>query len=361
MEFGIFSNGFRRHTSAGKTYDEDIAEIVLADRLGFRDAYISEHHGEPPYINAVDTIPVPELMMCKAAGLTQRIRMGAAIKLIHLHHPLDVAIQAAVTQHMLGNRFIFGFGSGFPSPLFSEERGLAYGDRHARLRESLDFIAKCWTEDAPFDWNGAYWRAKGVVALPKPDSLPPMATATDSDGMIEMAAAKGWTLLSAFLEPAAHVRRKADKYAAAGAAAGHAAPRRNITASRIVYIADSERQAIEEMRPAVTYEVGVQAQRGFLTMMKTVYKIDVPNDESAIEALVEAGFYILGDPDSVAAKIEAFYRATGGFGTFLMVTGKAWATAEHRARSMRRFMEEVAPQLRHLDPGSEAVPATAAS
>src|SRR4030088_1763072 len=114
MEFGIFSNGFRPHTTASQTYEEDLSEIVLADQLGFRDAYISEHHGEAVYIDKVDTLPVPELLMCKAAGLTKRIRMGAAVKLIHLAHPVDTAIQAAVTDHVVGRgRFIFGFGSGF--------------------------------------------------------------------------------------------------------------------------------------------------------------------------------------------------------------------------------------------------------
>jgi hypothetical protein len=68
MEFGIFSNGFRPHTTASQTYEEDLAEIVLADQLGYRDAYISEHHGEPVYIGKVDTLPVPELLMCKAAA-----------------------------------------------------------------------------------------------------------------------------------------------------------------------------------------------------------------------------------------------------------------------------------------------------
>ena len=141
MEFGVFSNGFRPHTTASQTYEEDLSEIVLADRLGFRDAYISEHHGEPVYIDTIDTLPVPELLMCKAAGLTTRIRMGAAVKLIHLAHPVDTAIQAAVTDHVVGGgRFIFGFGSGFPNPLFANERGLSHEDRHARLRESLDLI-----------------------------------------------------------------------------------------------------------------------------------------------------------------------------------------------------------------------------
>src|SRR6202795_1689103 len=123
MEFGIFSNGFRPHTTASQTYDEDLAEIVLADQLGFRDAYISEHHGEPVYIDKVDTLPVPELLMCKAAALTKRIRMGSAVKLIHLAHPVDTAIQAAVTDHVVGGgRFIFGFRPGLPPPPAPRER-----------------------------------------------------------------------------------------------------------------------------------------------------------------------------------------------------------------------------------------------
>ena len=67
--------------------------------------------------------------------------------------------------------------------------------------------------------------------------------------------------------------------------------------------------------------------------------------------------YLLGDPDSVAAKIREFYDASGGFGTFLIVAGKDWATREKRARAMTRFMEEVAPQLRHLEPEDENIAA----
>jgi limonene 1,2-monooxygenase len=353
MEFGIFSNGFRPHTSAGRTYDEDIAEIVLADQLGFRDCYISEHHGEPPYIDRVDTIPVPELLMCKAAALTKNIRLGAAVKLIHLHHPVDVAVQAAVTDHLIGNnRFIFGFGSGFNAPLFSEERGLTYDDRHARLQESLEVVLKCWAAKEPFDWNGKYWKSKGIVALPKPvaGASIPMATATDSEYMLTAAAERGYTLISAFLEPAPKLKAKAAKYVEIARAAGHLNPRKNITASRIVYIAKTKQQAMDEIRAAVTYEVSVQAERGFLKMLKSHFNVDVPNDSNAIDALVEAGLYVLGDADQVAEKIKGFYDAAGGFGTFLIVTGKDWADRERRARSMTAFMEQVAPQLRPLEP-----------
>src|SRR5439155_4646814 len=168
MEFGLFSNGFRPHTTAAATYEEDLQDLIVADELGFRDAWISEHHGEPVYVDKVDTLPIPELLMCKAAGLTKRIRMGPAVKVIHLYHPVDTAIQAAVTDHVTGGRYMFGFGSGFPSPLFSEERGLPYDQRHPRLMEALDLILRCWSAKEPFDWDGAHWQAKAVTALPRP-------------------------------------------------------------------------------------------------------------------------------------------------------------------------------------------------
>jgi hypothetical protein len=51
--------------------------------------------------------------------------------------------------------------------------------------------------------------------------------------------------------------------------------------------------------------------------------------------------------------IREFYEASGGFGTLLIATGKDWATREKRARSMKLFMEHVAPQLRDLEPVRE--------
>jgi limonene 1,2-monooxygenase len=356
MEFGIFSNGFRPHTTASATYEEDLAEIVLADQLGFRDAFISEHHGEQVYIDKVDTLPVPELLMCKAAGLTKRIRMGAAVKLIHLHHPVDTAMQAAVTDHLIGgSRFIFGFGSGFPSPLFADERGLSFADRHERLRESLDLILKCWTADEPFDWNGKHWRGKGIVATPRPLVLPhmPMATATDTPAMIELAGARGYTLLTAQLEPPASIRKKADMYLRAAKAAGRAAPLNNITTARYVYLADSRREAMDDLRADINYELGYQMKRGLIRVITSSYGLKLKSDTVAFDELEEAGIYCLGDPHTVARQLRQFYDDCGGFGTLLIVAGKKWASREKVYRSMRLFMDHVAPQLRDLVPARD--------
>jgi alkanesulfonate monooxygenase SsuD/methylene tetrahydromethanopterin reductase-like flavin-dependent oxidoreductase (luciferase family) len=352
MEFGIWSNGFRLHTTAAQTYEEDLREIVLADQLGFKVAFISDHHGEQIYVDKVDTLPVSELLMCKAAALTKQIRMGAAVKVIHLQHPVDVAIQATVSDHVIGDgRFIFGFGSGFASPMFSLERGLSYEDRHERLLESLEFIQKCWASKEPFDWNGKHWKGKGVIATPPPvnNGTIPMATATETDSMIRMAGERGYILLTAN-EPPHLLKRKTDIYRSAALAAGRKNPLRNIANARFIYVTDSKAKGIQDLKPAVTVELQFQVARGLFKMLTQLNKWDIDENTVTLEQLVELGWYIIGTPYEVAERLTNIYTDAGGFGTLLMITGKSWADRERRLSSMRLFMEEVAPQLRHLEP-----------
>jgi alkanesulfonate monooxygenase SsuD/methylene tetrahydromethanopterin reductase-like flavin-dependent oxidoreductase (luciferase family) len=180
-----------------------------------------------------------------------------------------------------------------------------------------------------------------------------MATATDTPAMIDLAGARGYTLLSAQLEPAAFLRRKADRYARAAKAAGRAQPLGNITAARYVYLADSRREAVDDLRADITYELGFQTKRGLIKMLRSNYDLQFKGDEVSFDQLAEAGFYCLGDPDTVARQLREFYEAAGGFGTLLIVAGKDWATREKRRRSLQLFMQEVAPKLRDLTPVRE--------
>ncbi len=111
----------------------------------------------------------------------------------------------------------------------------------------------------------------------------------------------------------------------------------------------------------MAYEVSVQAQRGFLKHLKAIYDLDIPNDARAIDVLAEAGIYLVGDAQQVTRQLKDFYVASGGFGTLLIVAGKAWATTEKRHASMRAFMSDVAPRLREFEAtmSSEALRATA--
>jgi alkanesulfonate monooxygenase SsuD/methylene tetrahydromethanopterin reductase-like flavin-dependent oxidoreductase (luciferase family) len=83
MRFGIFSNGQRLKNSF-VSYDEDVREIVIADRLGFAEAWISEHTGQTWMPHAV---PAAELLISRAASLTEKILMGPAVRRISLYTP----------------------------------------------------------------------------------------------------------------------------------------------------------------------------------------------------------------------------------------------------------------------------------
>ena len=87
----------------------------------------------------------------------------------------------------------------------------------------------------------------------------PMATATDTPDMIDLAGARGYTLLSAQLEPAPFHPQEGGSLRARGHAPP-AIPRRcdKITVARYVYLADSRREAMDDLRPAITYELGFQ-------------------------------------------------------------------------------------------------------
>ncbi len=120
-----------------------------------------------------------------------------------------------------------------------------------------------------------------------------MATATDTEAMIELAGQRGYTLLCAQLEPATLIRKKADRYARAAKTAGRARPLDAITVARYVHLADSRSEAMDDLRPAITYELGFQMKRGLTRILTSSYGLQFKDDEVSFDRLAEAGVYFL--------------------------------------------------------------------
>src|SRR5665213_2752999 len=148
MEFGLFSNGQRRNPIAKASYDADLAEIVLADDLGMKEGWISEHGTFVPF-QAPDQLPCADLFICKAAAQTTQIRLGPGIRPLPFFHPLQVATEAAVCDHLTGGRYMAGFGLGIGAG--GGQRGVLPASQRAMVREAIDLILKAWTATEPFD------------------------------------------------------------------------------------------------------------------------------------------------------------------------------------------------------------------
>jgi limonene 1,2-monooxygenase len=346
VRFGIFSNGWRHATVPADTYDIDLNELIAADSLGFDEAWVSEHIGGPN----PDVVAVPELLIAKASGLTSQIKLGCAVRLLPLYHPIDVAASAAMCDQLLRGRYLFGFGPGIPFTGNMEKRGLIRDDRHAMVKESMELILRCWRSPEPFDWDGRFWRGTEISIDPKPfqSPHPPLAIASASEDMVRMAARNGWRLMISHHDPAPAVRDRAAVYAEEAGWVGETAGREGVTVARSIYVGESTRAARHEFRHDLEVHLGEQkrfnphAIRPFLTE-------DANVDDLTPAQAMENGMFTVGDPDHVVDRLAGFVHETGGFGTLLLVMGKDWGPQEGRERSMRLFIEEVAPRLVGLE------------
>ena len=345
MEFGIFSNGERGNQLAADTFDEDMFEVVVADRLGMTEAWISEHPWLP---KRPDVVCSADMFIVKAAAITEQIKLGPAVRPIAIYHPLQVAMDAAMADQLTRGRYMFGFGSGDPAIEGMTQRGLGPKDPEllrARMREALDLILRCWDADEPFDYEGAFWQGKGIHPTVKPYQSPHMpigVAATRSGGTAELAGRHGFfPIFSQYDEPE-HIHDLSEAFVAGCRAAGREPHRTDIRACRSVWVSDTTEQAKEELRPSMAPYVA--ALRPILGRRLG------PDVTLDWDWMVDSGFYFVGDPDRVAQLIMRHYEASGGFGTLLLITGKDYGTREQRERSMRLFMDEVAPRLRGLAP-----------
>lgn len=339
MEFGIFSNDRRPARTIGNAWEEDIFEIVTADQLGFRVAWVSEHQSPA------------ELIICKAAGLTKQIRLGSAVRPLAYYHPLQVAIEANACDHLTGGRYQLGVGFGF-YPTNMQQRGLDFSKTREMMHASIDLILKLWTSKEPVDYDGPFWTGKGMVV--KPDTVqkphPPIGIAcAQSVSSAELAGRLGLLPLTGDFIPIERLRKFGDALVAGARTAGRQPRRSDLHATRVIYVADSDKEARDDMRESYAETIRWEIAN---TPHHQVERIPKGGtfDDITFDYLVDTANIFVGSPDTVHRGIVDFYRETGGFGVLMFHAGRDYATREKRARSMRLFMEEVAPRLRHLDP-----------
>ncbi|MGW0636365.1 LLM class flavin-dependent oxidoreductase [Nocardia salmonicida] len=322
---GLFTRLVRydHEQSAGQVYADALAQIGLAERLGFDTAWVAQHHVDP----AEGGLPSPLVFLANAAARFDRIGLGTAIVTLGLEDPIRVAEDAAVLDTLSGGRLELGFGSGGSKSSFAlfdiapEDKQRVYAQKLAAITAAL---------------AGADLVPGRPLHPPVPSLRERTWQASFSAAGAERAGTAGAGLLLSRTQPrdpdVPLDEIQADLIRAYLAALpANATPR--IGASRSVFVADDHGEAQR------------WAQRGALRFLDHLRTAGISDLASTVDEVLRDSY--VGTPDEVAAQLSADSAVTAA--TDLIVQIHPIDPDQRAAlRSIELFATEVAPQLDRL-------------
>ncbi|MEE9276956.1 MAG: LLM class flavin-dependent oxidoreductase [Dehalococcoidia bacterium] len=179
----------RDQTQVKQAYDECIEQVQLADQLGYKTVWFTEHHFLPGFSHS----SAPEEFLAYLAAKTTTIRLGHAIVLLPfaINHPLRVAERVAVLDILSDGRVEIGGGRAI-----SESELSAFGvdpeETRAQWEESLRMLPKMWMEEE-FSWDSELIKIPPRSVTPRPVQRPhpPMSVAATQPATVEFAGKNG--------------------------------------------------------------------------------------------------------------------------------------------------------------------------
>ncbi len=167
MKFGLF---YQLPCAPGQTdvvrYRETIEQIRHGDALGFGCAWLAELHFYKPF----SIMSSPLIVAAAVAQHTERIRLGIAVNLLPLWHPLRSAEDGATVDLLSDGRLEFGVGRG-AIPLHFAGFDASRDESRERFEEALDIIVKAWTTES-FSHQGKFFQVPETSVVPKPLQRP---------------------------------------------------------------------------------------------------------------------------------------------------------------------------------------------
>jgi probable F420-dependent oxidoreductase len=157
---GLYT-GQRAAPSARPQYRDAIALARAAESARFDAFWVSEHHGL-----ADGYLPSPLTVLAGVAANTDRIMLGTGLVVAPLHHPLRIAEDAVVVDHLSSGRLVLGLGVGYVDHEF-RMFGSRWSQRGARLEDTVAVLRRAWTGET-FSFEGRTMSFRDVRVTPRP-------------------------------------------------------------------------------------------------------------------------------------------------------------------------------------------------
>ena len=183
--------------------------------------WLSELHFDPQR----SVLSAPLSIASAIAARTRRIKIGIAVQVLPLCHPLRLAEEGATVDQLSHGRLIFGVGrSGLPRTY--EDYGVSYAESRDRFAEVLDIVEQAWSQPA-VRYDGKYYSFHDIAVTPRPyqQPYPPIRIAAASPDTYPAVEARGLPIFlnarhGSFSEFVPAIREYRAAYEAAGIRAG---------------------------------------------------------------------------------------------------------------------------------------------
>ena len=349
FELGMFEEFWRRkgQTEAG-AFRDAFAQIDAAERHGIDVTWLAELHVNPER----SVLAAPLNIASAIAARTSRMKIGIAVQVLPLCHPLRLAEEVATVDHISGGRLIFGVGrSGFARTY--EAYGVPYAESRERFNEVLEILKKAFTEER-FSYEGRFHTFRNVHLVPKPlqKPFPEIRVAATAYDTYPVIGGEGYPILIAVRqgtmdELAPHIA----KYRAAWAEKGNpGAPRIYLRVP--IYVGETSETARREPEHSImTFyrELGAQ-------IAKTAQLAGVKASENRgarAEALLNVTYeetlaqkVVVGAPEEVADRLMELKESLGLDGILAELNCGGLIPHDRVMSSLRLLGEKVGPRLR---------------
>ncbi len=351
MKFGI--NFFPTVAPDEKTgaafYDECLQLCEQAEELGYSHVKTVEHYFSP----WGGYSPDPVTFLAAAAQRTRRVRLDTGAVIPAFNHPIKLAGKLAMLDNLSHGRLDVGFARAFLPDEF-EAFQTSMGESRPRFEEGIEAVRRLWTEEE-FRFNGTFHQfGPHPALLPRPYQKPHppvFVAATFNPVSFEWSGEHGYHLMIVpYLSTHERVAVLLDRYRKAWVDGGHAPGAEQVHLTYQCYVAEDSAEA--RRRGGALFEDYKAKQLQAVSAWRKYTSDQYPGYERLVD-IIEAGTFadgmaeqklLIGDPDEVAAQIEAIRGYHGNVEPSLQVNFGNMPMAEAR-RTVDLFARHVMPHF----------------
>jgi len=349
MEFGMFHEfpWSKGHTET-EAFDLSFEQIDAAEGWGLDVMWLAELHAAPTR----SVLSAPLNVATAIATRTKRMKIGTAVQVLPLCHPLRLAEEAATVDQISHGRLIFGIGrSGFPRTY--QAYGVPYAESRERFAETLEILKRAWTEDS-FSYDGQFYSFRDVHLVPKPyqKPFPELRIAVNSPDTFPAVGTLGYPIFAAVrIGTLSELAPNIAAYRAAWRAAGH--PGEGGVYLRLpLYIADTYERARDEAEESIMHFyrwLGDQleasaSQAGARAIEQRAERGQRLQSLTYAEALRDK--VVVGSPRQVSDRLRALRDELGLDGILAEINCGSMMSHEQVMRSLKLLCQEVMPAFR---------------